>query len=71
MKRLFSFLTLIIAALVVTACTKCTSDKSAEAPPMVQPPEATSPAEADVPAASAPSDASADDTDEEEAEPAK
>lgn len=71
MKRFFSILTLVVAAFLVTACTKCTSDKPAEMPPVVEPPQGTPPAEGDMPADSAmPGDISADPA-ADEAEPAK
>ena len=61
MKRFFSILTLVVAAFLVTACTKCTSDKPAEMPAVVEPPQAAPPAEGDMPVdAAMPGDVSAD-----------
>jgi hypothetical protein len=43
MKHVFSALTVLVAALLVTACTKCSQDKPVEPPPVVEPPQGTPP----------------------------
>ncbi len=60
MKRFFSVLTLIVAAFLVTACTKCTSDKPAEMPAVVEPPQAAPPVEGMPVDAAMPGDISAE-----------
>lgn len=69
MKRFFSVTTVLMAAFLVTACTKCSQDKPAEQPAIVEPPQGAPPP-AEEPAGAMPGDTSAAPA-AEEAAPAK
>lgn len=56
MKRISTLLIVLASAIMLTACTKCSQEQPAEAPPVVEPQEETAPADGTMPPADMPAD---------------